>query len=121
MNHLLVAYPLTLSGWDAREAYSFTPSARRDCLGSVRDQLEIVSLALRVGGPHVLVPVYLDLACFPASEIIHGYTLVPPATSNTPDSSSDRDTAAASITSISTRDRPTIHLPILQTTSLIKV
>jgi hypothetical protein len=71
MNHLLAAYPLTLSGWDAREAYSFTPSARRGRLGLVRDQLEIVSLMLRVGA------VYLDLACFPASEIIGSYTLVP--------------------------------------------
>jgi hypothetical protein len=102
MNHLLAAYLLTLSGWDTREAYSFTPSARRDRLGSVRDQLEIISLALRVGAPHGLVPLYLDLACFPAPKIICGYTLVPPVTSNTPDSSSDRDTATASITSIST-------------------
>jgi hypothetical protein len=72
MNDLLAAYPLTLSGLDAREAYTFTPSSRRDRLGSVRDQLEIVSLALRVGAPHVLVPVYLDLARFllPRSSVV---------------------------------------------------
>ncbi|KAF8494295.1 hypothetical protein JB92DRAFT_1147279 [Gautieria morchelliformis] len=124
MGHLIAAYPLTLSGWDTREAYAFSPSARRDRLGSIRDQrphpLEVVSLALRVGAPQVLVPVYLDIARFPVSEIIRGYTLVPSTTSNTPNSSSDRRTTAPSIPSISTLDRPTIHLPVLQTTAVLR-
>ena len=120
LNHLLAAYPLTLSGWDAREAYAFSPSARRDRLRTLRAQrphpLVIVSLALRVGAPHLLVPAYLDLARFPVSEIIRGYTLIP--------STSATQTASYGYDSSSTPKNsaldPMLHLPTLQTTAVLR-
>ena len=107
---------MTLSGWDTRERYVYSPVARRDRLRTQRAQrthpLMIVSLALRVGSPHLLVPAYLDLARFPVSEIIRGYPLVPSTSSVIPNTSSDHD---GGITS-----HPTLHLPTLQTAAVLR-
>ena len=122
LNHLLAAYPLTLSGWDSREAYAFSPSARHDRLSTLRTQrphpLVIVGLALRVGAPHLLVPAYLDLARFPVSEIISGYTLIP-STSPTLNACSDRN-YSSSFPHQSSPPNAMIHLPTVQTTAVLR-
>jgi hypothetical protein len=120
LNHLLAAYPLTLSEWDARESYTFPLSVRRDRLKTLRSQrphpLVIVSLALRVRAPPLLVPAYLDLARLPVSEIIRGYTLFPLLAPTQNASSNDDATACPNIPP----SYPTLHLPTLQTAAVLR-
>ena len=77
--HILSAYPLTLPAWDTHEEYELTC----DCLAALHahhapHSFTMVSLVLQLGMLHLLVPVYLDLTCFPISSIICRYTPTSP-------------------------------------------
>ncbi|KAF8590823.1 hypothetical protein K439DRAFT_1657172 [Ramaria rubella] len=119
LNHLFAAYPLSLPAWDVREAYSFSPGARQDRLRELRalrpHPLAVVSLSLQLGLPHLLIPAYLDLARFPVSDIICGYTVAPSPLILTSPKPADY-----TIPSESPLIPSTLHLPTLQTTAVLR-